>query len=259
MDPLTCGRVGELWRYPVKSLQGERLKRVAIGPLGVKGDRALGVRDLATGAVLSAKKEEALVAAAARTINGAVTVEVPSKGAFEATDPALAGALCELLGRPVEVVEPVPGDRAMLASKSSQWESPPGAFVDSAPVHLVTSATLAYWRRRHPGTWDVRRFRPNVLVISDGDGDPSRVEERWLGARVSLGEVVLQVLRRCERCRMTTYAQPPLPEEDRAALEADKGILRTLAAGSDECLGVLAEVVEPGAVNAGDEVTVTWA
>ena len=58
----TLGTVAALWRYPVKSLRGEALERVAIGPSGVPGDRAFALRDVRDGRILSAKRTAALLA-----------------------------------------------------------------------------------------------------------------------------------------------------------------------------------------------------
>src|SRR5215468_12692446 len=49
------GRVVALWRYPVKSMQGEALNRALLGERGILGDRALALLDVETGKVASAK------------------------------------------------------------------------------------------------------------------------------------------------------------------------------------------------------------
>ena len=63
-------RGGELWRYPVKSLQGERLATANVEADGLQGDRRWGIRDEATGRVLTGRREPRLLEAAA-TLNEA--------------------------------------------------------------------------------------------------------------------------------------------------------------------------------------------
>src|SRR5439155_11896937 len=59
-------QVAELWRYPVKSLQGERVDAVAVGPHGLEGDRQLAIYDLATGFGLTGRRVPELLFASAR-------------------------------------------------------------------------------------------------------------------------------------------------------------------------------------------------
>lgn len=89
-------QVAELWRYPVKSMQGERLDAVEIGLQGVAGDRQWAVVDGTTGLALTARREPQLLFAAAR-LDGpdAVVVELPD--GTVADDRALSA----WLGRPV--------------------------------------------------------------------------------------------------------------------------------------------------------------
>ena len=48
--------VGRLWQYPVKSMQGEEVDEILLGPGGVAGDRAYGFVDVETGRLASAKR-----------------------------------------------------------------------------------------------------------------------------------------------------------------------------------------------------------
>ena len=110
-----------------------------------------------------------------------------------------------------------------------------GAFHDngSARVSLVSTATIR--------GWDRRRFRANVLL--DGDSEDSLV-----GSRVALGQAVLDVGTRIERCVMTTRPQP-------GGIERDLNVLRTINRDRDGCLAIGALVVQPGTVRVGDALT----
>ena len=63
---MIVGRVAEIFRFPVKSMGGERLPRVEVGPQGVPGDRAWAVRDETRGGIRGAKKIPALMGCRAR-------------------------------------------------------------------------------------------------------------------------------------------------------------------------------------------------
>jgi uncharacterized protein YcbX len=134
--------------------------------------------------------------------------------------------------------------------------APPGTFFDLAAIHLITTATLERLGRLYPeGQFDVRRYRPNIVVDVDAD---AFVENDWTGSRVGVGSSVeIDVDLPTMRCVMTTLAQPGLPR--------DVGLLRTVARhnrvdipglGRWACAGAYGHVVTPGAVRVGDPITV---
>jgi uncharacterized protein YcbX len=125
---------------------------------------------------------------------------------------------------------------------------PPSTFFDLATVHILTTATLNRLRQLHPpGRFEVRRFRPNIVVRPDND-EPDFVESRWVGRKLSIGDdVVLEITDHTPRCVMTTLAQGDLPK--------DSEILRTAARYNDVHVGVYAEVRKGGRVQRGDTVT----
>lgn len=53
-------KVAQIWRYPVKSMAGERLNHARIGPLGIEGDRIVHVED-ARGHVITARTHHRLL------------------------------------------------------------------------------------------------------------------------------------------------------------------------------------------------------
>jgi uncharacterized protein YcbX len=132
--------------------------------------------------------------------------------------------------------------------------APPGTFFDFSAIHIVTTATLRTLSRAYPqGRFDWRRFRPNIIAESDADGFP---ENGWVGRRISIGELMLEVLIPCPRCVMTTLSQSDLP--------LDSGILRTVAQKNNVMIaplaqampsaGVYAKVLTGGVVRRGDQV-----
>ncbi len=232
MSGSVVGRIGALWRHPVKSLQGESLATSEVGAHGLAGDRMHGVRDGLTGRVMTAKREPRLLLASARYADGALLVDLPTGETHAVDDPALDVAMTEWLGRPVVVV---------AASMVRPSHDP---FMDDSALHLLTDATLRLMARQHPGgEWSPRRFRANVVVEVDGFG---LVEDGWLDCALGIGDVELVVRARTIRCVMTSAAQP--------GLVADPDILATTGVLTDKRLGVYADVVRPGRISVGDEL-----
>ena len=130
----------------------------------------------------------------------------------------------------------------------TEWELPPGTFFDLAVVHLLTSATIDRLRDLYPaGRFEVRRFRPNIVVSTGPDGE-GFVENDWVGHTIGIGdEVSLRVTGPCPRCVMTTLPQGDLPK--------DSGILRAAAQHNQANVGVYADVVTSGTIRRGDPVT----
>jgi hypothetical protein len=106
---MIVGRVREVWRYPVKSMAGERLEGAGVGELGLYGDRGWALRDEEAGEVRGAKKSPALMLCAARYREPPAAGAAPPHaditlpdGTQTATDaPDVGERLSELLGRRV--------------------------------------------------------------------------------------------------------------------------------------------------------------
>jgi len=125
---------------------------------------------------------------------------------------------------------------------------PEGTFFDCAVVHVLTTATIDRLRELYPqGRFEVRRFRPNVVVETAG-GVKDFVENAWIGHTLALGdEVRLNITGPCPRCVMTTLPQGDLPK--------DPGILRTAAQHNRVNVGIYAAVLRGGTIRRGDPVS----
>jgi uncharacterized protein YcbX len=248
-------KVVGLWRYPVKSMRGEARESVTVGPLGIEGDRRFGLLDTRSGTIISAKKDGRLLDALAMLAGVELTVRLPTGETALATGPSVDTALTAWLGRPVRLVEARPEGRGTYEipvdfedddSEPRQWQGPAGSFVDSAPVHLLTTASLRASSAERPELqWEVARFRPNVVIDAEGD---DFIEQGWIGRKVAMGEVVLDIPRPCSRCVMTTRAQP-------GGIERQLDILRHLNGAHGSNLGVLGRVVRGGRLEVGHPVT----
>lgn len=248
------GRIGELWRYPVKSMQGRREPSVEVGPAGIVGDRRWALIDEERGRVLSAKRAGALLSAT----GGDGTAELPDGTSVTLGDGAGDVELSRWLGRRVVARTAQPEDRLQIEmtfdppNDDAEYYDIPiaeGSFLDLAPVHVITTATLAACAEARPDLdWDVRRFRPNVVVECDG---PAFVEDTWVGQELVVGAVRLRVDQATVRCAMPLRAQVDLsrqPELHQA--------LNELNVAMPNHLGVYASVVTPGLVAVGDAVVV---
>ncbi|MFN7900696.1 MAG: MOSC domain-containing protein [Synechococcaceae cyanobacterium] len=269
------GHVVGLWRYPLKSMLGERLERLEVDRRGVVGDRGYALWDGAGKRVASAKNPRLwaeLLAYSARYLaeprSGEplppLLVEGPFDGpeaeasGLRSDDPALVEHFSQRLGRAVTLLDQAPAQ----ASLDQYW--PPvegrdfqnitnelvlhsGTFFDSCSVHALSTATLAELRRLAPGLdFAVERFRPNLLIEPSGVVG-GFVEEGWEGGLLGIGESLrLRVDSGCPRCVVTTLAQGELKE--------DLEILRACARYNRVTAGLRLSVLKPGPLAVGDPV-----
>ncbi len=275
------GVVEELWRYPVKSMIGERLTATEVTESGLVGDRAYALRDTSDGKIATAKNPRkwpnlfdygaALtgVAAAGEKLPPA-RITLPDGTTISTEQPDAARILSAALKRDVrlEKIERNSRDAAASNKETSQeiseeywldmeglehrdtvtdFNLPDGTFFDTATVHILTTATLERLHELYPeGRFAVPRFRPNI-VMSPTDGSSGFVENAWLSRIVAIGESLrLKIELNCARCVMTTLAQRDLPK--------DPGILRTVAQHNQVNVGVYASVLRGGKIQRGDSI-----
>jgi uncharacterized protein YcbX len=194
-----------------------------------------------------------LLAAASLADDGEPEIVLPSGDRCRGIGPESDAALSDWLHRPVTLIDAVGAPRGNAeyfadatddTSPAIEWTMPPGRFVDASPLLLLTTASLRAGARHFPGgDWDVRRFRPNLLIELDADG---WVEDDWCGQTINLGEVEVLPRQPCVRCTMVTRPQP--------ALTRDLDIYKTVARHHGGTLGVWTDVKSPGSIRVGDPV-----
>ena len=229
------GIVTQLWRYPVKSMLGEECASLEVQTRGVTGDRLFAIRDT-NGKFGSGKSTRRF-----RQINGLFgfqavyagavpVIRFPDGRTMRGDHPDMHTALSHTLGQPVTLTRE--------ASIS---------HLDAGPVHLLTTAALAWLQAVLPDVdADARRFRPNLVIDVPG---ATQVERGWLGKVLSVGDAVrLRVSAATERCGMVAFAQGELPYDAR--------ILRCITQEAARHFGVYADVLVPGRITRGDNVTV---
>jgi hypothetical protein len=226
------GRVAALWRYPVKSMAGERLEAVDVGWSGLEGDRRwafvqpgmprsgfpwLTIRQLPEMSHYRPTFDDP-----ERPDESRVTVETPSGARHEVIDEALA----EQLGAGVRVLKQNVG------------------VFDTMPLSLMTLQTVASLDALVEPALEPLRFRPNLVV--DASGDEAYPEDAWVGAELRVGELVMRVDKRDQRCVMINV--------DPLTIARDPSVLRAVAQEREACLGVYGTIVTPGRVALGDPV-----
>jgi uncharacterized protein len=274
------GRVGALWRYPVKSMLGEALTAVAVTEAGFDGDRRFGVVDAGSGRVASAKRprrwERLLQLRPVLAADGGVRIAFPDGTVVDSGGSGADAALAAFLGADVrlsgeaapkaELERAVPEDvlaegaAADVAFTTLEIAavSPPGTFFDFSPLQLVTTASLQTVGAAHPAGWvDPVRYRPNIVVETE-PGLTGFAENDWVGRRIRLGEgVMIEAVVPSPRCAVPTLRHgdlPPDPDALRVPLRHNVVPIPIEGFGSAPCLGVHAVVVSGGRLQIGDEV-----
>ncbi len=245
--------VAQLWRYPVKSLAGQRVDRIDVDELGLRGDRQWGLVDLETGLVLTARRvpellfAEPAVGAEPPVGDDSTAIRRVESMAIRLPDGRVTADDAELsawLGRQVALRRPAPDERGWYEIAENddrpegdwiRWHGPKGVFHDSTRTRISIIGEDAL------GDWDVRRFRPNV-VIAGGD------ERALVGHDVRIGSVAVRVAKEIDRCVIVTRPQP--------GIERDKSVLVRVHTERGGNLGVGALVRGPGTIAVGDAVEV---
>lgn len=268
---------------------GEPMTECEVGAAGLVGDRAYALIDAVDGKVASAKnprKWAALLGCRAAFLDDSVVeISLPDGARVRTDEPDVDSVLSRAIGRQVRLASTAPDERAfeevwpdidglapvdVIAGTNigtdedgqmvSQFPlgslAPAGTFFDLSVMHVLTTATLARLQAITPtATFDVRRYRPNLLV--EVDGEPGFVENDWVGQTLRVGdEARLSITLSTMRCVMTTLAQEDLPR--------DRDTLRTIAShnrvditgfGTWACAGVYADVAASGTIRVGEAVS----
>lgn len=263
------GQLKALWRYPVKSMQGESLQTSEIIEKGLLGDRTYALWDIATQRVASAKNPKKWAAlldchatlAATPKIGEpipAVRVTLPNGTTLTNTQPDIDPLLSNWIEREVQFLSAAPENPSLdqywpdvdgreFRDTTLELLMPEGTFFDSCPIHAITVATLDRLKALYPaGEFEPCRFRPNLLIDTHSK-QADFIENDWIGKTLSIGQTVkLKVDTHCPRCVVTTLAQNNLPQ--------DLNILRTTATHNNVIAGIRLSVIKSGTIGEGDNI-----
>ena len=207
-------KVTEIWRYPVKTMAGEKLQRVHFGPLGIEGDRVVHVEDAQEQVITSRSHPRFLGHKGTLGLDG---------------EPLVDGRPWNSPEVAAKVVD-IAGPRARLVRHDGVER------FDVLPLLVATDGAIAAFGHDH------RRLRPNI-VIGGVDG---LAEREWPGGCLRIGKVLIGVQDLRSRCIMTAY--------DPDTLVRDKDITRDIYRRFEGKLALNCFVVEGGELTVGDEV-----
>ena len=230
--PTLVGRIEAIWRYPIKSMAAEPLSTTHVSWQGLAGDRRWAFvregleRSSFPWLTLRQRPDLNLFRPTLVDLedpeNSLARVVTPAGETLDVTDPRLAHQLWP------------EGARVIRQSR--------GVF-DTFPLSVITRQSIQQLAELVGEDLDVQRFRPNLLVDSEGGSFP---EDGWVGSVLQVGGVRMRIDKRDGRCAVITID----PETGARSPE----ILRAVAAERDGCMGVYGTTVEPGAISVGDEV-----
>ncbi len=255
------GKVESLWRYPVKSMRGERLAEAFAGYAGVYGDRLYAFRSSAAPKgfpYLTAREQGQMLLycpryrdpeKAARPSNLAeaealppgvtplyssfaelmLDVQTPSGEMFAVDDPALLSRLQEGI-RESHQLNLLRSERAMT---------------DCRPISLFSLQTAQQLGEEVGIEMDARRFRANIyLDLATADGFS---ENEFVGRRLKIGaRTVIAVIDRDPRCKLITL--------DPDTAQPNPEIMKRVARAHDGTAGIYGAVLAEGTIQPGDAV-----
>ncbi|BBY46763.1 molybdenum cofactor biosysynthesis protein (plasmid) [Mycolicibacterium arabiense] len=263
-------RVESLHRYPVKSMLGESVDVLFVDDQGAEGDRRLALIDATTGRVASAKQARLwrdLLKCSATIEGDRVHIRLPDGTTAVADQDGIDEILSRLLARPVRLLDSRPDgatleradpDQVLERGLDAEVDAPllelaqatPGdSFVDLAPLHAITTATLA-----QIGT-EAQRYRPN-LVITTPPGYPAYAENEWTGRTLMVGGVQVTALGPTPRCVIPTLEHGRLARAPHALrTPVTENRVQAFDFGVLPCAGTYLAVKVEGAIRTGEQVS----
>ena len=278
------GSIKEVWRYPVKSMQGEQVARCDVTKQGVVGDRGWAIKDNNADEIRGVRKIPKLLHCQAtythepvRDSVPAVNITTPNGERLKAGDAECEEQLSTYLKRPVSVwplqsswnlkhyrlkelatskdlrnqfgTDTTPDISSIslkLMLELAVFSTPLGRYYDCYPLHILTTSSLNTMREYDAdGDFNTRRFRPSFLIETEDD-QPGLAEFGWVGGILIIGETLIKIETRTVRCSM--------PAQPQSGLLKSAPVVKALVNHTDRHLGVYATVLKEGVVKQGDSV-----
>lgn len=234
--PVVVGHIEAIFRYPVKSMRGERLETATLGWHGIEGDRRFAFRRIdAPGGFpwLTAGRLSGLLGYTPLPREDGNADELPTHvltpdgETLELMGEALAAEIARSHGHPVEMMQLNHG------------------VFDEAAVSVIADRTVTEICRAGQVAPDVRRFRPNILVRTAANA--AFEEDQWVGSTLAFGEAAMAVTMRDPRCVMVNLD----PDGGKPSPEVMKAAVRT----NGNNAGVYGAVTQAGRIAVGQAVT----
>ena len=284
---MDLGKVDSIFRYPVKSMMGEKIEETCVTSNGVLGDRVWAVRDEVRGGIRGAKKIPQLMQLSAACIveptgygSDPAAVTLADGEVIRTDDQNINARLSQALDHRVTIWPIMPKeqldhyrrgapdsddletelrqvfgrttdeplpDLSIFPPEIIEYESPPGTYFDAFPLLILSKRSLAAMNQRQPASIFDRKRFRPNLLIEDFNSVGDFPEEAWEGFRLKVGSAVLKAEVVCPRCVVTTHGFEKLPR--------DPSIMRGLVKENNGNLGLYASVEEAGRIAAGDKIT----
>ncbi|RXK11525.1 MOSC domain-containing protein [Halarcobacter mediterraneus] len=254
------GKVSILLRYPVKSMQGEKLKQTIITEKGLLGDRSYAMIDLKSKKAISAKNPRkwpeifkySSSFSEEPTLNKLpdIKIKLPDNSAVYSSQNNINEVLSEAFNSDIILSSNVPNNATLEGLFDESIRDvimPKGTFFDIGIIHLLTTSTLAKLEELYEeGIFKINRFRANI-IIEPNSNEKDFIENNWVGKKIYIGEeVILKIKQTTSRCVMTTLEQEDLPK--------DINILRTIKKNNDGKAGIYADVIKTGVIKVDDSI-----
>lgn len=283
-DPLT---VAQIWRYPVKSMGGERLEQAEVTPRGIPWDRGWAVRDEKAGAIRSARYIPRLLLCSARYLPDSsaglvphVEITLPDGSAVVSDDRHVHKRLSDAIGRnlTIHALGTLPKDKMTqeAAFETGNFETEMRmifglkddeplpdmeammeevgksdifmqTFHDSFSTNILTTSSIRHLQNHLPDA-DLNIERFRTnFLVDDGGSRDYERELGWIGGRVQLGAAIFDVISGCARCTI-------IAAEQQRDIPRDSRITRTVVREMQQIMSVYCNVQKSGPVQIGDPV-----
>jgi uncharacterized protein YcbX len=280
------GTVKQIWRYPVKGMAGEQVEECAISPMGLQGDRTWALRDSIRQEIQSCKFRPELLTCKATSgsenSDPNVSITFPEGFLLSSKNDEIHQKLSDLVGfkstlEPLQPVsntdfyrryksvghdwlaelkqtftresgEPLP-DFTDFPQQAEDFVTVPGTFFLVMPFHIITTSTMKEMKKRLPqADWDIRRFRPNIVIETYDEG---LEEQDWIGKALTIKSALsqhtsIECTATAPRCGAVTRKQQ--------GIDFDKSMLRTIVKEAEQNLGIYGRVCDSGTLRVGDNV-----
>ncbi|MEP6900952.1 MAG: MOSC N-terminal beta barrel domain-containing protein [Actinomycetota bacterium] len=231
------GFIKAIYRYPVKSMAGERLAEAALGWHGIEGDRRF--------AFMRTKETGGFPWLIGSRFPGLLRYQPISQNAAEPThivtpDENILELRSEVLREEIS---------AAYKSPVALFQLNHGIF-DEAMISLINVATIDEIGRMSGSDLDPRRFRPNILLETNGTTAAAFEEDKWVGKIIAFGKEndgpSMSVMQRDARCAMINF------DPDTAV--STPQILKTVVRSNQNNAGIYGSTLRSGLISEGDPV-----
>ena len=255
------GQVNSLWRYPVKSMQGQELDEAFAGFSGIYGDRLFAFRSAASPKgfpYLTGREQQEMLRYRPRFRDAGKAAQPPNLAEAKAIAPGLTAVHADPADLIVDVETPsgevlaiddaslirmlgegIGHEHTLTLLRSDR------AMTDCRPISLFSIQTAQQLGREVTVAADKRRFRANIYL--DLSGGAGFAEDALVGRSLRIGsKAVISILERDPRCKMITL--------DPDTGKSNPEFLRKIIQAHNGTAGVYGALLAEGTLRKGDAI-----